>query len=71
MKPKPDNKLSRDLRDKSRIIQIAMIWLRVRTRMRPSLIKLKVSKKSLPIVSPHSLFRDQARDREPAIIRWL
>jgi hypothetical protein len=71
MKPKPDNKLPRDLRDKSLIIQIAMIRLRVRTRMRPSLLKLKVSQKSLPIVSPPSLFRDQARDREPAIIRWL
>jgi hypothetical protein len=71
MKPKPDLRLSRDLRDKSRIIQIAMIWLRVRTRMSPNLLKLKVSQKSLPIVSPPSLYRDQARDREPAIIRWL
>lgn len=71
MKPKPGLRLSRDLRDKSLIIQIAMTWLKVRTRMRPSLVKLKVSQKSLPIVSPPSLSRDQARDREPAIIRWL
>ena len=63
--------LSRDLKDKSLIIQIAMIWLRVRTRMIPNLLKLKVSQKSLPIVSPPSLYRDQARDRESAIIRWL
>lgn len=71
MKPKPDPKLSKDLRDKSLIIQIAMTWLRVRTRMSPNLLKLKVSQKYLPIVSPPSLYRDLARDRESAIIRWL
>ena len=62
--------MSRDLRDKSRIIQIAMIRLRLRFRMSPSFLRLKVSKKSLPIVSPPSLLRDQARDRDPVIIRW-
>ncbi len=50
---------------------MVMILLRVRIRMRSSLLKLKVRQKSLSIVNPPSLFRELARDREPAIIRWL
>ena len=71
MKPRPGLRSSRDLRDKSCIIQIAMTWLRLRTTMSPSQLKLKVSQKSLPVVSLPSLFREQARDRQAAIIRWL